>query len=81
MDKVKSRKPHQKSRNGCLPCRKRHVKVRSSHVTLMGELTMAVRRTEAKLRKLCETRHAVRVQALEEQRAFDWVSRSTHTVV
>jgi hypothetical protein len=27
MEKPKSRKPHKKSRNGCLPCKARHVKV------------------------------------------------------
>jgi len=29
MEKPKSRKPHKKSRNGCLPCKTRHVKVSS----------------------------------------------------
>jgi hypothetical protein len=28
MDRAKTRKPHKKSRNGCLPCKGRHVKVR-----------------------------------------------------
>jgi hypothetical protein len=30
MDRAKTRKPHKKSRNGCLPCKGRHVKVPST---------------------------------------------------
>jgi hypothetical protein len=37
MEKVKTRKPHKKSRNGCLPCKARHVKVCcTNHISRRG---------------------------------------------
>jgi hypothetical protein len=37
MDRSKTRKPHKKSRNGCLPCKGRHVKVSSTAIcTCLG---------------------------------------------
>ncbi|KAB8251589.1 hypothetical protein BDV35DRAFT_339249 [Aspergillus flavus] len=59
-----ARRPHKKSRGGCLTCKKRRVKVRMSSLTTVSKLILnmsVVRRGQTSLRQMPEIRRIVQL--------------------